>query len=58
MMLDNASHIATGMIVVMVLGLLLARRKGLISGDQCYVYSLLSMAGLSGFVVYLRLFFS
>ncbi|MCE4289824.1 hypothetical protein LYZ96_12030 [Xanthomonas hortorum pv. vitians] len=58
MILDNLSHIAAGMTVVMVLGLLLAKRKGLISGDACYGYSLLSMAGMSGFVVFIRLFFT
>ncbi|AKK65889.1 hypothetical protein FE36_20005 [Xanthomonas oryzae pv. oryzicola] len=58
MILDNLSlsHIATGMTVVMVLGLLLAKRKGLISGDACYGYSLLCMVCMSGFVGFIRLF--
>ncbi|MGX9960792.1 hypothetical protein ACW0US_18740 [Xanthomonas euvesicatoria] len=58
MILDNISHIAAGVTVVMVLGLLLAKRQGLISGDACYVYSLLYMACMSAFVVFIRLFFT
>lgn len=55
---DLPPHVFLGGFVVLVLLLYFQKRKGWINGTQFYAYTLLSMVCLSGFSVYLRLFFA